>query len=338
MRHARHVLSSLLLATVAATAPVGRAAGDADGPVVGSDSGFAFAIHAVADYAGSLDPCGCKVPLGGVARRAGYRKDVEQAFAGAPVVPVDAGHMFTSDTSPAEPITGDPAIRNEWVLKALEYVGVRAANVSPYDLPYLATIMKSEGFQARAKAYPAIASFVSANVTPAGPGLQPFAPGFVVEVAGRKADKPIRVAFVGVTAIPKQGATIAGYTIADPVVALRKVVAEMRAKSDVVVLLAYMNKNEIRRVQNGVPGIDVVIAADRYPRAKLSGDLELPATVTVATDGRYVTDLRLHVGPDRRAVRLEQRTVPLDDQVSDDRAAARLANEGRVAAEASAPN
>ena len=56
--------------------------------------------------------------------------------------------------------------------------------------------------------------------------------------------------------VPKKAATIAGYSITEPVTAVRKAVADLRPKSDVVVLLAYMGKEDIRRVQNGVPGIE----------------------------------------------------------------------------------
>ena len=337
MKNHRRILSALLLVIFAAAASTGRSADQGDvRSVVGVDTGFAFSVHAVADYAGSLDPCGCKVPLGGLSRRAGYAHDVAEAFAAAPVISVDAGHMFASISGKDATFVGDPRVRNEWVLKALDYLEVRAANVAPYDIPYLATVMERSGFDARAAALPALARFVSANVVPTGPGLRPFLPFLVVEVAARKADRPVRVAFIGATAVPKGGGAIAGYSIVDPPDAVRKAVAEARTKSDVIVVLAYMGKSEIQRLQNSVAGIDLVMAADRYPRAKSNADLEVPATVTVANEGRYVTDLRVHLGPERRPVKFELRSVALDPQVTDDRAAARLAHEGRMAAEAAA--
>jgi 2',3'-cyclic-nucleotide 2'-phosphodiesterase (5'-nucleotidase family) len=339
--HPKSTISSSILTLLIALSivlPVGAVAprGDSEDAVVGADSGFAVAIHAAGDYAGDLDPCGCHIPLGGLARRAGYANLVAERFSDAPpVLQLDAGHLFMSVSSKEEPIRASAEIRNEWALRAGDLIKLAAANASAYDLTFLTKMRKEDGYAERVKSFPMLERFVSANVTPVDATVHPFAPYRVVEVkSSRLGSKSLRVGIFGVAEAPKGANVVGGYSIGDPIAAIQKYLPEVRRASDVVVLLAYADKGLMRRIQNAAPGVDLIISANQLGRPDEAENLELPVVSTVANEAKYLTELRLRFDPAAKLVAVDRRVITLDDRIADDRAALRLAYEARQAAEA----
>jgi hypothetical protein len=107
--------------------------------------------------------------------------------------------------------------------------------------------------------------FVSANVV-RQEGQEPvFAPHLVLPIAAAGGKKPLKVGVTGVLRYnplfvkpgPEEGSNI---VVLHPVEPVRKAVAALRAEGvDLVVLLAALHKDDVRRIVEEVPGIDFVL-------------------------------------------------------------------------------
>src|SRR5437868_3718887 len=175
--------------------------------------------------------------MGGLARRASYAVELAKFTAGkVPILQMDAGHAFSDELAPSG-MADDVRIKNEWILRSLDYIHVLAANASYRDLPFLSRVMASKTYDASLKEFPALDTFVSANVVPSSAALKPFKPYVIREVKGERIGrKALRVGVLGLTESAAAIAgdpprrQIAGYTIGDPVEAAKKYVPELRAK------------------------------------------------------------------------------------------------------------
>jgi 2',3'-cyclic-nucleotide 2'-phosphodiesterase (5'-nucleotidase family) len=296
-------------------------------PSVADDDGFAFSLQATGDFAGNFEPCGCRIPAGGLPRRVGLAKAVLDATGGkAAVLQVDAGRLFAPDHGVGYVSVDDPKLKNEWTLRAADVAGIRAANAALYDLPYLTSQMEVDGYDARAKQYPILDRFISVNAVPASKSLRPFKPYVIEEVASeRLGAKPLRVGFIGVTEMPKSGDRVGGYRILDPAKALAEHAKELRAKCDVLVVLAYMDKRSLQSmIEPAVPGVDVIVAANQFPPNKFEGDVDRPVYVFTANQAKGVDEVRFFAaapGSPRPYGRLSMRHVVLDKGVPSEPAA-----------------
>jgi 2',3'-cyclic-nucleotide 2'-phosphodiesterase (5'-nucleotidase family) len=261
--------------------------------------------------------------MGGLARRVGYVKALGKLVNNqVPVLQLDAGHMLTDELN-AVGIMDDPRVKNEWMLRAYWEQDLAAANVSPRDVPYLSELMTKKDHAASVKKFPLLERFVSANVLPAGPDHVAFEPYLIREVrGGRVGSAPIRVAVLGVSEIPRRPmAKGAAYTIADPVEAARKYVPELRKKADLVVVLAYTDRETARRIGAEAPGIDMILTARQYPVYNQVDEAGDAVVAFVANETRYLGEIRLYRKDGAKAGPIERyvhRNVPLDDVVPDD--------------------
>lgn len=316
----------LTLGVVAALAVPNRVG--AEGPAAGTDDGFGLAIHATGDFVGSFEPCGCKVPIGGYPRRAGYADMVAALTGGeATVVQVDAGRMLAPEQGLGYVSVDDTKLKNEWVLRAAAAIDMAAANVAIYDLPFLATLMHERDF-ANAKTFPILERYVSANIVPADATMHAFKPFVVEEVrAPRFGDKPLRVGIIGVTEVPRGSQTLNGYKILDPFEALGKHGVELRKQCDVMVVLAYMDRNAVRKVEPALPGVDVVVVAHQFPLFKFSGPADTPVYLFADTLAKAVAEVRLYpadAGGSRRFGKASVRNTELTGDVESNSAASEL--------------
>lgn len=280
--------------------------------------------------------------MGGLARRVGYEKALSKHVGGeVPVLHLDAGHMFT-DQLQSTGIMDDPRVKNEWMLRAYDAFGVAAANVSSRDLPYLSEVMAVDVHKANVKKFPMLSRLVSANVAPANGTVAPFEPYRIAEVSGgRVGAKPIRVGILGVTAKPK-GAPAAGspYTIADPVEAARKYVPELRAKCDLLVILAYTDRETANRIGNETKEVDLVLAAHQFPIQNGVDEAGDAVVAYIANETRWIGEIRLYREEGAKEGPIASyfhRNVPLDRQIPDDPAAAKMVTEAREKFSRAAP-
>jgi 2',3'-cyclic-nucleotide 2'-phosphodiesterase (5'-nucleotidase family) len=273
--------------------------------------------------------------MGGLARRVGYENALgKQVNDEVPVLQVDAGHMLSDDFK-YQNAGEDVRAKDEWVLRAFDRFHVAAANVSPRDLPYLGEAMGKNVYKDNLKKLPMLGRVVSANAVPASTDVMPFKPYVIEEVRGKRLGaKPLRVGIIGVTEKPNATVATGGYTISDPVEAAKRLVPELRKKCDLVVVLAYVDRDTAKRIGMEAPGIDLVIAAHQFPLYNAVDEAGDAVVAMVTSQTKWLGELRLYKAPDSKTTAITNyvhRDVPLDSVIPDDPAAAKFAADARAA-------
>jgi hypothetical protein len=276
--------------------------------------------------------------MGGLARRVGYTNELSKLTGGqVPLVQVDAGHFF-SDKMGAKGLETDTRIKNDWMLRGFDALRLTAANVSFRDLPYLSTLMAVEGYEERLKRFGALDSLVSANVTPADSTKRGFKPYIIREVSGgRIGEKPIRIGFLGLSELPATAKNVKGrwifegFEIAEPVATAAKYVPELRAKCDLLVVLAYMDRATAQRLGVTVKGIDVIVGARQFGVMNGVDEAGDAVVVYASNQTKHLGELRLY--KDEKATAITnyiKRDVPLDGAIPDDAPALKLVYDARA--------
>lgn len=274
--------------------------------------------------------------MGGLARRVSYESALRAQMNGeVPVIQLDAGHMLSDDFNYANQ-TEDIRAKDEWLLRAYDQFHVAAANVSPRDLPFLGEMMSAKTHKANVKRLPMLDRIVSANAVPASKDVLPFKPYVIEEVRGKRLGaKPIRVGIVGVTEKPAAaGSPTGGYVVSDPVEAVKRVVPELRKKCDLLIVLAYVDREQAKRVGASVPGIDLVLAAHQFPLYNAVDEAGDAVVAYVASQTKWLGEIRLYTSKDPKAPVISNyvhRDVPLDTSIPDDPAAAKIVTDARTA-------
>src|SRR5215813_11065020 len=122
--------------------------------------------------------------MGGLARRAAYIRAFQlRSHDEAPALFVDAGNLFSDDRYAAGELPPEITVKNRWVLKGYSDFNHDAANLSYLDLPYLATLLKKDGYDSRVAEFPFIKKLISANIKPTDRSRRAPRPYVIVEAA-----------------------------------------------------------------------------------------------------------------------------------------------------------
>ena len=228
-------------------------------------------------------------PAGGLARRAWLIDQFKKNYPGSPTVLLDSGGF--SDNPNEQGLR-----RTRTLLEGMAKLGYRVVNVSERDLAL--------GYDEFRRTVDGTGlKFVSANVVKQGTADRVFPAYEVLEVPLPKG-KPLRVGVVGITRFSpvwqKAGPDGSNLALAPPAEMLRLVLPEVREKSDVVVLLAAVNRDDAARLSREIPGIDLVFGAyggiyDTTYR-KDAG----PPVLYTGNQGRFAGEMRVFLGADRR--------------------------------------
>ena len=188
--------------------------------------------------------------IGGIARRATLVNQIRSNLKnkGIRVWLVDAGDF--SDGTPFSTEYGGKA-------------DVAAMNATGYDF---ATLGNHEFNRALAQTrelislirYPVLCA--NAILTASGEGL---AKPYTIEQVG-----PLRVGIFGLVTAEASTYPAAreGVTIADEIKTAKKVVAELRSRADIIVLISHCRPEVDRRLASTVPGIDVIVGGHSHSR------------------------------------------------------------------------
>jgi hypothetical protein len=133
----------------------------------------------------------------------------------------------------------------------------------------------------------------------------------------------VRIGFVGFSEGKPLGQNAredvyAGYRVNDPFEAARKVLPELKQKTDFIVALAYMDMLSAQRLATENPEIDTIVAARQV------SNLDEPqhynrATLTYAyNQTKYLGEMRVYVKGDGSAENQVNRFVALDSAIPDD--------------------
>lgn len=281
--------------------------------------------------------------MGGLARRVSYEKALQDQVGGSvAVMHLDAGNFLSDDLSiPA--MAAEARTKNEWVLKSFEQFKFTAANVSQRDLPYLAELMRKPTLRESQKRFPFLSRLTSVNVVPATPEATPFAPVLIEEVkSARLGAKPLKVAILGVAEpAVRPEITFAGYKILDPVESLAKVLPDLRKKVDLIVVMAYLDRDGAKRLGAQTTGIDLILAAHQLPLYSNVDEAGDAVVGYVANQTKWLAEFRLYRASDAKDAGITSyifRNVPLDNALPDDPAAAKVVADARAAFTKPAPS
>ncbi|MBI3890270.1 MAG: hypothetical protein HY303_01920 [Candidatus Wallbacteria bacterium] len=194
-----------------------------------------FAVVLTADTGGVLVPCETsRNELGGLPRRAGLMEGLRKR---GPVLVLDAGGA-PSGLLPYE------LTAFEYILRAEMLTGIAAHNLGAPEVGLGAGVL-------RQMAHDLKVPFVSANVRIVGGKL--FGQrSLVTDLAG------YTLGITGVTAPPPSGPG-EGLRVDDPRQALMEVLPELRRRSDVIIVLAYLESASLKLLASQLPEADLVL-------------------------------------------------------------------------------
>lgn len=264
--------------------------------------------------------------MGGLARRVSYIKAFRhRSNTEVPTLLVDAGNLFSDDRYSADQLPAEVMTKNKWVVKGYGDFHHDAANISYLDLPYISELLKKDGYDKRVDEYPFMQRLVSANLQPQDDQHRAPVPYVVREIVLKRGapGQKLKIGIVGftegkpVTQTQKEE-VYAGYRITDPFEAAKKILPELKQKSDFIVALAYMDAASAQRLATENSEIDTVIGA------RQTSSMDEPqhfnrATITYSyNQTKYLGELRVYVKGDRSAENQVNRYVALDSNIPDD--------------------
>jgi 2',3'-cyclic-nucleotide 2'-phosphodiesterase (5'-nucleotidase family) len=227
---------------------------------LGPDDGAAFAILFGGNIRGVLDLCDCNNPRGGLARHVGYVEGFKKHFPKTPVLQVESGNFFTEATDFKGQMPPAAILQNEQVIRALSRWKFDAINLARPDVNYASRLFGTDGITQRLASIPAIKNIISANTVLDDTPLRP-APYIVKELRGPRIKGKLRVGFVGL-AEPLRMSEGSDARVSDPLLAAHRVVAEARAKCDLLVLVAHVEHETALRLAEQNPAAGLIIAGD----------------------------------------------------------------------------
>jgi 2',3'-cyclic-nucleotide 2'-phosphodiesterase (5'-nucleotidase family) len=180
--------------------------------------------------------------LGGLARRATLLKNLQNQ--GGPVLAVDSGDLFFDITTDQADVK-----KARLIAQAYRQMGIVAVNVGDRDLSQGLDFLKQEAAQGL--------PLISANLVDAVQRQPIFPPSVIREVSG------VRIAFVGLLQSPLPLAnekSLAGKAVAeDPMETARKIVAGLKGKADLILLLSDLGWDQDVRIAKEIAGIQFIL-------------------------------------------------------------------------------
>ncbi|MCS6803978.1 MAG: hypothetical protein RMM98_02495 [Acidobacteriota bacterium] len=298
---------------------------------LGASDGFAASIFFVSDLTGSLDVCGCaQNPQGGIARQKGFLNEFENRYRGIPYLYVDLGHSLSERTKFGTMNLLEPVrVGNEWVLRAYNELNVSAVNVSFRDLVHLRHTLAADVFAKQRRELPVLTRFVSANVKPKTNAHVALPPYLIQTLRGGRLKRPLKVALVGLTEVGTL--PLEAFTIEDPLEVAHRVIPEVSAKADIVVVMGYLSRAVGQRLAGSGLPYNALLTAFRLPNLQPIRRYGKKLWATSIYEGRFLGELRIYTDPQGRFADLKARYIPLDQVVPDDPRFAALRSEARAA-------
>ena len=241
-----------------------------------------------AHTSGWITPCGCPgSQAGGVGRRAGYGELLQKTFPGLSVHYLDLGGFLG--------VGGDvQRATSEAVLWSMTRIGYEAANVAAADLgvthdqaEFLDRNLKTPRF--------------SANIVFHDNGQLAFAPYRIVSFTPRGAPEEektaIRVGLIGLVddhiqlfAFGPDGRSLVTSSVNK---ALDRYLPELRAKSDLVVLMIEQGPGTLAPLLAQHKGIDFVVAGRGLDFVTEPRVIEGVTVIALGNQGKYLAELRI---------------------------------------------
>jgi 5'-nucleotidase/UDP-sugar diphosphatase len=198
---------------------------------------------------------------------------------------------------------------------------VQAMNALDYDAMAVGATDLDKGLQVlMERAKEARFAILSCNIARTEDGETVLAPYTVVDRNG------VRLGILGVTEPEAIGVleVADAATVADPVESVRKFVPEVRAKSDIVILLSHLGLEADQALAKAVPGINIIVGGKS--RQTLQAPEVVGATVIVQAgyDGKWLGRLDVTFDAQQEPVDPKVEIISLGPEVADDPELAKL--------------
>jgi len=234
---------------------------------------------------GFVETCGCpRNPAGGLARRAGYLDLLRRAYPETTFVLAETGDFAAGYDEAGR-------VKTSTYLEGLRDLGYDAVGVGESEMSGGAEAW--EGILGRSPLEVISGSFTRRGSTDLY--LKPW----VVKAYEMRGGRSLRVGFIGLSsynsvfASPGEGG--ATLVMREPVEQARRLLPQVAAESDFVVLLANLSPREVKQVVDAAPGtVDLVLASysDRLSPVPLE-DIGGVPTLYAGDQGRRLGEVRL---------------------------------------------
>jgi 2',3'-cyclic-nucleotide 2'-phosphodiesterase (5'-nucleotidase family) len=222
-----------------------------DGALIAAGPAPELDLLYTGDVIGFIEDCGCHLnPAGGLTRRAWIVNQLHANYPKTPLVLLDTGNFSDNPTD-----VGD--LRTATLLQAMKTLDYKAINVGERDLTlgYDDFVKRTQGLGL---------NFVSTNIVKQGTKDPVFTPWTIVKVSGTSG-KPVAIGVLGVDRYnpvwQKAGPEGTNLGMASPGDMIAKYLPELRAKSDIVVLLAALSKEDAHDLAKRFQDIDLILGS-----------------------------------------------------------------------------
>jgi 2',3'-cyclic-nucleotide 2'-phosphodiesterase (5'-nucleotidase family) len=253
-------------------------------------------ILSTASNRGEVDHCGChKAEKGGLTRRMAY---VDSMRSREPLLLVDAGDY-------CQPALTQGEQENWFILRAMGRMGYDAMTLGEIELGRGAEYVQAILDSTRVPVTLANVSFTRSG--------KPVGEKFILARVG-----DVTYAIVGLIG-PDFGEREAklsdlGFTVEDPVVVAKRLVPELEAKADVVLVLAHLGAADAAELPKSVPGIDAVILG-HYPGTDELKQVEGAVVIRPGQRGQYVAETRITLTSQNKVASFSGTAVAMDKKV-----------------------
>lgn len=226
---------------------------------------------------GKLTPCGCKIPIGGLARKAAYIQKFQNE--NIPVILADGGNWLYPNVGNSDFIR--KKLKNIATLQAKVYrdLGYDVVNIGTYDLKYgLETLKKF------ANDYNM--PFISANIRDLN-DITVFPGHRIVERNG------LSIAFIGLCELNDTNGS--DYQIADPVKALEREISAVVKNADYIIVLADGMEYLKERVKEEKMPVNLWIDSRNFGRSYALKSEDAFLSVDLGSEGKYLGEIDLEI-------------------------------------------
>src|SRR5262249_33787413 len=111
---------------------------------------------------------------------------------------------------------------------------------------------------------------------------------------------------------------VAGFKIEDPFQAAKRVLPELKKKTDFIVALAYMPQDLAQRLATENPEIDTIVGARQINNTEEAQHFNRATIVYAFNQTKYVGELRVYLKGDGSVENQINRFIPMDSTIPDD--------------------
>ena len=213
-----------------------------------------FTIVYSNNIGGRIEPCGCRIPLGGMERRAGYLKELKNEVDNLLVL--DGGVLYFGKTNIHDLLVKKYKIHVDIITRCMNYMGLDVLNIGSNDFKAGLDFIEKIGDQAEFQ-------IISANFRERESGNRIFQPYVLKEVDG------IKVGIFGIMADNFNGIQHFDeddpYTIGDLMKESNNMVNELSSKAGLIIALANMEFYQAIELARKFPMINVILLSHLGP-------------------------------------------------------------------------